>query len=94
MNCRSLAFIITAMALLLPAGPAQAESGMAIAPEVCLECHDEVVSPVAYGASVHGTNACTSCPVEVTSLEAHMAGDGIPGDAKCVRCPIQEAGVE
>ncbi|MEJ2471224.1 MAG: cytochrome c3 family protein [Desulfuromonadales bacterium] len=90
MKCRTLALILLALGLLLPAGPALAESGMAIAPEVCLECHDDVVSPVAYGSSVHGTNACTSCHVEVTSLDAHMSGDVMPGEPKCVRCHKKE----
>ena len=91
MNSRILAFMLLATALLVPAMPAQAESGMAIAPEVCLECHDDVVSPVTYGASVHGQNACTSCHVEVTSLDAHMSGDVMPEEPKCVRCHKKES---
>ena len=50
MNCRTLALMLLAMALIVPSITVHAESGMAIAPEVCLECHDDVVSPVAYGA--------------------------------------------
>jgi predicted CXXCH cytochrome family protein len=90
MNCRTLALMLLAMALIVPSITVHAESGMAIAPEVCLECHDDVVSPVAYGASVHGTNACTSCHVEVTSLDAHISGDVMPGEPKCVRCHKKE----
>ena len=78
MNCRILALCLLAFATLFPNLSAQAENGMAIAPEVCLECHDDVVTPVAYGASVHGTNACTSCHTTVTSLDAHMSGDVMP----------------
>ena len=90
MSCRIFAFLLLAMGLLMPGSPVQAESGMAIAPEVCLECHEDVVSPVAYGASVHGTNACTSCHVEVTSLDAHISGEMMPGEPKCVRCHKKE----
>ena len=78
MNCRILVLALLAFAMLSPNLSAQAESGMAIAPEVCLECHDDVVSPIAYGASVHGTNACTSCHTAVTSLDAHMSGEVMP----------------
>ena len=78
MSCRTLALMLLALSLLVPSITAHAESGMAIAPEVCLECHDDVVSPVAYGASVHGSNACTSCHVEVTSLDAHVSGEVMP----------------
>ncbi|MGK2945180.1 MAG: cytochrome C, partial [Desulfuromonadales bacterium] len=90
MNCRILAFLLLAIAMLMPTEPVLAQSGMAIAPEVCLGCHEDVVSPVAYGASVHGQNACTSCHVEVTSLDAHISGDVMPGEPKCVRCHKKE----
>ncbi len=90
MNCRILALFLLAFATLYPNLSAQAESGMAIAPEVCLECHDDVVTPVAYGASVHGKNACTSCHTAVTSLDQHMSGDVMPEEPKCVRCHKKE----
>jgi predicted CXXCH cytochrome family protein len=90
MNCRILALCLLAFATLFPTLSSQADNGMAIAPEVCLECHDDVVTPVAYGASVHGTNACTSCHTDVTSLDAHMSGDVIPEAPKCVRCHKKE----
>ncbi len=64
---------------------------MAIAPETCLKCHEDVVSPVEFGGSVHGQNGCTSCHMEVTSLEQHMAGNVMPTAPKCVRCHKQES---
>ncbi len=91
MNCRNLILMMLGLVVCLGSGVnVFAEDGMAIAPEVCLECHDDVVSPIAYGASVHGQNACTSCHVEVTSLDAHINGDVMPGEPKCVRCHKKE----
>ncbi|MDT8442154.1 MAG: cytochrome c3 family protein [Desulfuromonadales bacterium] len=75
---------------LLPGQAVLAQDGMAIAPEICLECHDDVVKPVAYGNSVHGQNACTSCHVEVTSLDQHISGEVMPAEPKCVRCHKKE----
>ena len=49
----------------------------------------EVIT-VAYGASVHGKNACTSCHVEVTSLDEHISGEVMPEKPKCVRCHKKE----
>ena len=90
MSCRRVVFILLSALLLAPV-LAGAQSGMAIAPEACLKCHDDVVSPVEFGGSVHGQNGCTSCHVEVTSLEQHMAGNVIPEEPKCVRCHKQES---
>ena len=90
MSCRRYWFVVLATLLLAPA-VAGAQSGMAIAPETCLKCHADVVSPVEYGASVHGLNGCTSCHMEVTSLEQHMAGNVMPSEPKCLRCHKQES---
>jgi predicted CXXCH cytochrome family protein len=90
MSFRRFVFPFLAALLLTPA-LLHAESGMAIAPETCLKCHEGVVSPVEYGASVHGQNACTSCHVEVADLAKHIAGDVMPGEPKCVRCHKVEA---
>lgn len=65
--------------------------GLAIAPETCLQCHDDVVSKADYAGSVHGQNACTSCHVEVTDLDEHTAGEVIPGRTQCVRCHKTES---
>ena len=80
--CCSMVFFVASVA---------AENGMAISPETCLGCHDDVVSAVDYGRSVHGQNACTSCHVEVTSLDAHTSGELMPSAPQCVRCHAEEA---
>lgn len=90
MSCRRFFFAFLAVLLLMPA-LAVAQSGMAIAPETCLKCHEGVVSPVEFGGSVHGQNGCTSCHMEVTSLDQHMAGNVMPSPPKCVRCHKQES---
>jgi len=84
-------FLLVMFCLLLTKVPVSAEYGMAISPETCLGCHENVVSAREYGGSVHGQNACTSCHVEVTSLDAHTAGDLMPSPPKCVRCHPVEA---
>ena len=84
-------FLLVTVSILLSVASVTADNGMAISPEICLGCHDDVVSAVAYGRSVHGQNACTSCHVEVTSLDAHTSGDLMPSPPKCVRCHTKEA---
>ncbi len=83
--------LLISFSMLLFVMPAVAEYGMAISPETCLECHDDVVSPIKYGQSVHGQNACTSCHVEVTSLDAHTSGELMPSPPKCAKCHAKEA---
>jgi predicted CXXCH cytochrome family protein len=90
MSCRRFFLPLLAVLLLTPVS-GHAQSGMAIAPETCLKCHEGVVSPVEYGASVHGQNACTSCHVEVADLAQHIAGNVMPEEPKCVRCHKQES---
>ncbi len=85
MSCHRLLFTLLAILAMAPS-LALAQNGMAIAPEACLKCHSDVVSPVEYGASVHGQNGCTSCHVEAAALEKHMAGEVMPEKPKCVRC--------
>lgn len=65
--------------------------GLAIAPETCLQCHDDVVTEKDYAGSVHGQNACTSCHIEVTDLDEHTAGEVTPGRTQCVRCHKTES---
>ncbi len=86
---RILLLVCLSMVFLVANAPA--ENGMAISPETCLGCHDDVVSAVDYGRSVHGQNACTSCHVEVTSLDAHTSGELMPNPPQCVRCHAEEA---
>ncbi len=80
-----------ALLLVLPfCLPAAAANGIAIDPETCLGCHDDVVDLDAYAQSVHGQNACTSCHVELTDLDGHMMGEVMPGPVNCVRCHKEE----
>ena len=72
--------------------PVSAENGLAIDPMACLECHEDVVAPAEYGASVHGKNACTSCHIEITDLDKHSSGEQMPGPVSCVRCHKKETG--
>jgi hypothetical protein len=76
-----VALLLCAFAL-----PALAQNGLAIDPEVCLGCHGDTINGDAFAASVHGKNACTSCHVEASNLEAHEAGKIIPGKVDCTRC--------
>ncbi len=78
--------LMSLLLVLVFALPAVAENGLAIDPADCLECHEDVVSVEEFAASVHGKNACTSCHVELSDLEAHMEGELMPGPVKCVRC--------
>ncbi len=80
-------FLFTLLAFSLPA---LAENDVAIDPATCIECHEDVLSMEDFGKSVHGKNACTSCHVEVTSLDEHMSGEVMPGPVKCVRCHKKE----
>jgi len=82
---------LTLLSLFLTFGlSVSAESGLAIDPETCLECHADTISAIEFGNSVHGKNACTSCHVEAAELAKHMAGEVIPGPVKCVRCHKKE----
>ncbi|BCR06935.1 c-type cytochrome [Desulfuromonas versatilis] len=83
-------FIPMLLLLLAIAVPAAAENGVAIDPAACIECHEDSISLLEFGQSVHGKNACTSCHVEVTSLEAHADGEIMPGPVKCSRCHKKE----
>ncbi len=78
--------LMSLLLVLVFALPAAAENGLAIDPADCIECHEDVVSAEDFAASVHGKNACTSCHVELSDLEAHMEGELMPGPVKCVRC--------
>lgn len=84
-------FLLVSISMLIFVATVSAENGMAISPEICLGCHDDVVSAAEYGKSVHGQNACTSCHVEVTSLDAHTSGELMPSAPKCVRCHTKES---
>ncbi len=70
--CRLLPVVLF---LLVLGGIVPAQAKMAPDPNTCLQCHEDSVSPSGFAASVHGKNACTSCHVEVTDLDAHLAGN-------------------
>ncbi len=71
--------------------PQLGQAGLAPAPESCLECHADSVSPKGYAASVHGHNACTSCHMEITNLRRHEAGEIAIEPVNCNRCHKKEA---
>jgi cytochrome b subunit of formate dehydrogenase len=56
----------------------------------CLDCHNDG-GREEFLQSVHGHNACTSCHVDVTDVDLHMAGQIKPGAVDCQRCHKQEA---
>ncbi len=83
--------LLPALLLLLSfAGPVAAEQGMAIDPATCLGCHSNKISAMAFAASVHGKNACTSCHVEITDLARHMRGETKVAKVHCERCHKKE----
>lgn len=71
--------------------PSWAGSGMAIDPLTCLECHEDSVAQDDFVKSVHGSNACTSCHVEINDLDLHMEGEIEIMPVDCSRCHAQEA---
>lgn len=68
----------------------QALSQNLIAPDACLECHEDVVAAEHFSASAHGSNGCVACHADLTDLDAHMEGDLMPGPVDCSRCHKQE----
>ncbi len=68
----------------------QVIAGGIASPEDCLECHDDVISAEDFSASVHGTNGCVACHIELTDLDAHMEGELMPDPVNCARCHNQE----
>jgi len=81
---------LTLCALLAFSLPALAQNGL-VGASACLECHEDVVSASDFAGSVHGQNACTSCHVEASNLDAHTSGDVMPGEVVCSRCHKKEA---
>jgi cytochrome b subunit of formate dehydrogenase len=77
--------------LLALAPGARAEPGIAVDPLECLACHGDRIDGGAFGRSVHGQNACTSCHVEISDLERHRRGEIEIEPVRCVRCHKQEA---
>ncbi len=90
MSKRLLRLVLSLSLLLACVLPVAAQNGVAIDPETCIECHEDTLSLADFGNSVHGQNACTSCHVEVSELEAHLEGEAMPGPVKCVRCHKKE----
>lgn len=72
--------------VVLWAGPARSEQGMAIDPATCLGCHSDKISVQAFASSVHGKNACTSCHVDITDLLKHMKKEIKVEKVQCERC--------
>ncbi len=69
---------------------ALAENHLIASPEACLECHEDVISAEEFAESVHGTNGCVACHIELIDLDLHMEGELMPETVKCVRCHKKE----
>jgi cytochrome b subunit of formate dehydrogenase len=57
----------------------------------CLECHADAIKGEEYANSAHGTNACTSCHVNIIDLEKHAEGIHLPQKPDCSTCHEKEA---
>jgi len=57
----------------------------------CLECHSGQIKGVEYANSVHGSNACTSCHVDIIDIEKHTKGFHRPRKVNCGLCHKKEA---
>ena len=86
---RKFLFYSLLLALMLCASQAMAE-GVVASPETCLECHDDVISVEEFSNSVHGTNGCVACHIELIDIDMHMEGELMPEPVKCVRCHKEE----
>jgi len=69
---------------------ALAENLLIASPEACLECHEDVVEAGDFADSVHGTNGCVACHIELVDIDMHMEGELMPEPVKCVRCHKKE----
>jgi len=87
---RVMLVLLVLAGVTLAAGPATAQP-LNFSPEDCLGCHGGQIDSQAFRGSVHGTNACTSCHVEITDLEKHAAGEIAVRPVRCARCHKQEA---
>ncbi len=84
-------FLFYSLLLLTLLWSTQVVAGDSVAsPEDCLECHDDVTEVADFTASVHGANGCVACHIELTDIDAHMAGDLMPKPVDCSRCHKQE----
>ena len=84
--------LLIPIVLMLAIGvPSWAETGMAIDPRACLECHEDSVASSDFVKSVHGSNACTSCHTEINDLDLHMEGEIEIKPVNCSRCHDQQA---
>lgn len=88
---RTLWHLILALTAFLSLSPIGGEASMAVDPAECLECHADSIDAEAFGRSVHSSNACTSCHVDVTDLEKHQTGEIEPAPVRCARCHKEES---
>ncbi len=89
MRTTRLLFVLALLFLGL-GSQALAESHLIASPEACLECHEDVISAEEFADSVHGTNGCVACHIELVDLNMHMEGELMPEPVKCVRCHKKE----
>ena len=52
----------------------------------CLKCHGSTIDGMKYANSVHGSNSCTSCHVDIIDVEKHAKKIYIPAKVDCSPC--------
>jgi len=58
-----------------------------VTPELCLECHDDLVEHVAaFEDSVHGDEGCIGCHTGLDDIQKHMDGEVMPKPVNCAEC--------
>ena len=57
----------------------------------CLKCHGSTIDRMKYANSVHGSNACSSCHVDIIDVEKHAKKIYIPAKVDCSPCHETEA---
>jgi cytochrome b subunit of formate dehydrogenase len=69
----------------------------AIDNQECLKCHGNAINELQFGQSVHGSDSCVSCHLDITNLKAHVKAMAIKGaevhtqPVKCHLCHEEEA---
>jgi len=57
----------------------------------CLECHGRTIDGMKYANSVHGSNSCSSCHVDIIDIEKHAKKIYMPAKVDCGPCHQTEA---
>jgi cytochrome b subunit of formate dehydrogenase len=57
----------------------------------CLKCHGRTIDGMKYANSVHGSNSCSSCHVDIIDFEKHTKRIYLPAKVDCSPCHQKEA---